>query len=163
MKLLALLLISILSFSSNLFAQDHSGHASHNMLLFGTDEVFADHIVYKEPHNFQVVVKVEFDQVAKDAYLKARADFPSEEFVFLLDPMDIGTIEQATSLSGKILRRTESSQAVVQSGITLDQSQFTLLFFNKLPLSLVGTVHNPNQNRAVGEPFCPRWPVNKCQ
>jgi hypothetical protein len=160
MKMLVLLLISISGFTSNLMAQNHSGHASHNMLLFGNDEVFADHIVYKEPHNFQVVVKVEFEQIAKDAYLAARADFPGEEIVFLLDPMDIETIELATSLSGKILRRSDSSQTVVLSGITLDQSQFKVLFFNKLPLSLAGNVHR----HGVSQPFCPRWPiVHKCQ
>lgn len=157
--MLALLLISISAFASNLLAQGHGGHASHNMLLFGTDEVFADHIVYKEPHNFQVVVKVLFDQIAKEAYLAARTDFPSEEIVFLLDPMDIETIEEAPSLSGKILRRTDTSQTVVQSGIVLDHTQFTVVFFNKLPLSLGSTAHH----RAASEPFCPRWPVHKCQ
>ena len=142
MKLLALILISLSSFASSLLADDHSGHTSHNMLLFGSDEVFADHIVYKEPHNFQVILKIDFDQATKEAYLEARANHPDEEIVFLLDPMNIETIEQAAVLSGKILLRTDSGQNVIRSEITLDQSQFKVLFFNKLPLSLARVIHD---------------------
>jgi hypothetical protein len=140
MKLLALILMSLSSFASGLLADDHSGHTSHNMLLFGTTEVFADHIVYKEPHNFQVVVKIDFDQVTKDAYLEAQANHPNEEIVFLLDPMNIETIEQATVLSGKIVLRSASGQIIIRSEITLDQNQFKVLFFNKLPLSLTRSI-----------------------
>lgn len=158
MKMLAVLLIFISSFATNLFADDHARHVSHGMLLFGSEEVFADHIVYKEPHNFQVILKVEFDDSTKANYLAARADFPTDEIVFMLDPMSIGSIETAVAISGKIIHRNETGQGIVQAGITLQDSQFDVIYFNELPLSLAGTVHY----RQGRELKCQRYPIVKC-
>ena len=90
--------------------------------------------------------------------MAARADFPTDEIVFMLDPMSIGSIETAVAISGKIIHRNETGQGIVQAGITLQDSQFDVIYFNELPLSLAGTVHY----RQGRELKCQRYPIVKC-
>jgi len=155
----SVMLISILSLSAPLHGEDHSRHVSHGMLLFGTEEVFADHIVYKEPHNYQIILKVEFDGETKQKYLDALSSYPSGEIIFMLDPLDIETIPSAFVITGKIIHRHASAASDVQTDISLASDQFEVVYFKKLPLSLSGSPHDRN----LCEPICPRYPVNKCQ
>jgi hypothetical protein len=46
--ILALITICLGSFNAS--AHDH--HVKHNMVIFGEDQVYASHIVYKVPHNY---------------------------------------------------------------------------------------------------------------
>ena len=63
MKNIAVLILIIANLTGvQSFAQDHAHHAKHNMVLFGDgDTYYASHIVYKEPHNFQVILKINLD------------------------------------------------------------------------------------------------------
>lgn len=116
---------------------DHTHHVKHNMVLFGRDEIFASHLVYKAPHNFQVVLSIALSGRAKDDYQHSRTAFPGDTFIFLLDEMHIDQIQQADRLSGKILRRDGAGEKHdVSLDVTLTRGQFKTLFFNELPLSL---------------------------
>lgn len=118
------------------FAQ-HDHHAKHNMLLFGTDEVFASHIVYKVPHNFQVVLQIALAPEVKQAYLDAKKAHPTDTFILLLDPMDISKVAEMETLSGTLLRSDAADQqATVSARVILKKGEFKILYFDELPLSL---------------------------
>lgn len=116
---------------------DHHNHPPHNMILLGQDEVFASHIVYKEPHNFQVLLKVDFDPETRSVYKNAKREHPNQLFIFLLDSMDIKMISEQTALTGKILfENTKNERVVIRQNVHLSQDQFKIIFFDELPLSL---------------------------
>lgn len=105
------------SFAAN---AQHQHDVKHNMLLFGTEEVFADHIVYKVPHNYQVILRVNFDSDVKQAYLNAKENYPKDTFIFLLDSMDIARIVDVESISGtdfktRFIRATRNNQGKCDS------------------------------------------------
>lgn len=114
-------------------------HPPHNMLLLGRDEIFASHIVYKAPHNYQVILKLRLPEKIRGEYLALRERNPEADLVFLLDEMDISRIASASTLSGtiRVLRGTGDFPR-----ITLDRDQFDLVFFNELPLSLENAAHH---------------------
>jgi hypothetical protein len=107
------------------------------MLLYGTDEVFAYHIVYKVPHNFQVILKVDFDEEVKQLYLRARSEYPNDVFIFLIDTMDIRQIGAAESISGTLIREDATKvREIVKEQVVLSKESFKILYFDELPLSL---------------------------
>ncbi|WP_413291075.1 hypothetical protein [Bdellovibrio sp. HCB337] len=129
-------LVLLLSIS----ASAHVHHAKHNMIFFGENEFYASHLVYKSPHNYQVLVKLQLDVNTKAVYAKVKKEFPKDLFIFLLDTMDIKEIESQEVLTGKILREDESGQRIdLATGLTFNKTQFKILFFNELPLSLEAT------------------------
>lgn len=118
-------------------ANEQQHHVKHNMVLVGTEEVFASHIVYKEPHNYQVILQLNFEESVLKEYTEARASFPEEQFILLLDHMDISKIQESTSLSGTLLRRTATGeQTTINAHVHLNQGSFKVLYFDELPLSL---------------------------
>ncbi len=109
-------------------------HVKHGMLIFGTEEIFADHIVFKDPHNFQVILSIEFNRDDKGIYLSAKEQHPNDTFILLLDPTNIEQIAEAQTLRGSLLRRDPSEkQEVLRENIVLTKDQFQILYFNKLP------------------------------
>lgn len=126
-------------FSIQVYAADgHSpDHAKHNMVLFGTETIFASHIVYKEPHNFQVILSVNLDEDSRKKYLIARNGNPNALFVFLLDPLDIKNISNIDVISGAIFYRDKNDERhdVVPS-VKLSKKDFNVIYFDELPLSL---------------------------
>lgn len=115
----------------------HSNHAKHNMVLFGDSEIFASHIVYKVPHNYQVILNIEFDQKTKDLYLNERVLHPADEFIFLLDDMDIKDITSAPSISGAISRTDAGGNRLeIIKNVQVDREHFKVIYFDELPLSL---------------------------
>lgn len=121
-------------------AQDHSHHPPHNMVLFGTSETYASHIVYKVPHNYQVILAVKFEASIQQEYLRAKANHPTSLFIFFLDSMHIGDIETTNTISGTIQYEDEQGErhAVVEN-VTLSKENFKIIYFNELPLSLAAT------------------------
>lgn len=112
-------------------------HTKHNMILLGETEVFASHIVYKEPHNFQVILRLGLDPEAKELYLAARKLHEKDLFIFLLDPMDIKEIASLSVISGKIFHRDANDEEhVILSNVTLSKENFSIFYFDELPLSL---------------------------
>jgi hypothetical protein len=112
-------------------------HAKHGMILLGESEIFASHIVYKEPHNYQVLLSVNLDENTKAAYLAAKRAAPQGLFVMLLDPLDIKEIAAQDVLTGSIFYRDESGQRrVVAPNVTVPKNNFHVIYFDELPLSL---------------------------
>jgi hypothetical protein len=142
MKNLVLLIASavLVCLAEQSSAQDHSHHPKHNMVLFGTSEIYASHIVYKVPHNYQVILEVKFDSSVQQEYLRAKAEHSSSLFIFLLDSMDIGKIETANSVSGTIqYEDSEGERHLVVEKVSLSKENFKVIYFNELPLSLANT------------------------
>ncbi len=118
-------------------ADDHAHHARHNMILHGTKEIFASHLVYKVPHNFQVIVRLKLSASVRRAYLAARAAYPEQTFILLLDPVSIGELAGAAQISGPLFRRdAEGVRVDVVPSVVLDRAQFEVVYSDELPLSL---------------------------
>lgn len=127
----------LLLISTFAFGADHGRYPKHNLILVGESEIFASHIVYKAPHNFQVILKLSLGEKTRDLYLTEKRAHPGEEFIFLLDEMDIAQIENAAEISGTIFRRNAGGEKVIiAQGQRLARDSFSVLYFDELPLSL---------------------------
>lgn len=114
----------------------HAAHLSkHNLVLFGQDEIFASHIVFKKPHNFQLILKVNLDDIAKRHYAQLKSINPEAQIVFLLDPMDLSSITQVTELSGVMKERGTPSK-ITPLQLKLSKNDFEIVYFEELPLDL---------------------------
>lgn len=127
-------------FGSTALADDqphHPAHPPHNMVLLGLDEVFASHIVYKTPHNFQVELAVKLPPDVQAVYRAARVEHPDDTYIFLLDSMSIADIGTQERLSGQVFRLdAEDRRTDLASDVVLERDAFRVVFFQKLPLSL---------------------------
>ena len=124
-----LLLLILLTFTSLTFAH------THNMIMLGEKEVFLSHIVYKVPHNFQVILKVKLDDVAMENYERARPT--SSLMILLLDHMDISQIQNVASVTGTMFSEDESgNRTEIQSRVKIERADFEVIYFDELPLSL---------------------------
>lgn len=126
-----MMLITQLAFSQ------HEHHAQHNMVMMGEKDIFISHIVYKVPHNYQVILQVNLDEMTLKHYLKAREALPDNMLVLLLDHMDISKIADMSSISGTIY--TEDKQGVreeIISNVVIDKANYKIIFFDQVPLIL---------------------------
>ena len=113
---------------------DHHHHPKHNMLIYGSEEIFASHVVYKAPHNYQVILSLTLPDDVKAAYLRGRATHPDESLYLLLDEMDISKIREMDSLSGTLQRETPTGEReTLATGVVINKDNFKILFFNELP------------------------------
>ncbi len=109
----------------------------HNMVLFGENEIFASHIVYKSPHNYQVILALTLNAGDRAAYLAAKKAHPSEQFTYLLDSMEIKDIASQSSIGGVVFYLDSADQKhLVLSRVVLSHESFRVIFFDELPLSL---------------------------
>lgn len=132
-----ILLLGLLTFSPFGFGGDHDHHAKHNMLLFGEAEIFASHLVYKVPHNYQVVLKLNLPANVKARYLNERALHPQDRFIFLLEEISIKDIESLPSIAASIFRIEDTGEKkVLFARVEVARENFTVLYLNELPLSL---------------------------
>jgi len=112
-------------------------HVKHNMVLYGNSEIFASHIVYKVPHNYQVIVKFTFEDDVKYLYLNEKAAFPKDQFIFLLDEMNISDIANQTFVSGTLLRTNSTGQRIeLRSRVLVPRRNFEIVYFKELPTDL---------------------------
>lgn len=154
-------LVQLAVLAMNLFmpqfalAHDPSHATRHNLVLFGRDETFASHIVYKAPHNFQVILEINFDFQTHQKYLLARQAQPDGLFIFLLEPIDISRIESADILKGALLYEdVQGHRHTVVPEIALTKESYRLVYFNELPLALgldQGQVAKPRVPGALEE------------
>ncbi len=113
---------------------DHHHHPKHNMLIYGFEEIFASHVVYKAPHNYQIILSLTLTDDVKTAYIRGRATHPDESLFLLLDEMDISKIREMDSLSGTLQRETSSGEReTLATGVVITKDNFKILFFNELP------------------------------
>lgn len=140
MTTLSLVLISLSGYS-----QDHSHHPKHNMILMGENQIFASHIVYKEPHNYQVLLQIDFDEVTRETYLASKKLHPDDLFILLLDPMDIKDITLQASISGTLLYENPDGQRTqVITNVFIPKENFKIIYFDEIPLSLKAGEANQN-------------------
>lgn len=132
------LFLSLALFTKASFSQDHTHHAKHNMVLFGeSDSFYASHIVYKVPHNYQVILKINFDSNSKEIIKNEMISNPKDQFILLLNHMDIRQINEMPILSGQIFRRSQYRlKTMIFPLVTLNPNDYTIIYFNELPLSL---------------------------
>jgi hypothetical protein len=137
MKLKLIVLYILLTFSPAAHGEEHDQHAKHNMLIFGRAEIYASHLLYKVPHNYQVMLKLELPPAVENLYLKERVKHPADKFIFLLDEMNISQIEKADGISASIFRRDRAGEKhVLVPRVELESKDFIVLYLNELPLSL---------------------------
>ena len=123
-------------------------HAKHNMILIGENEIFASHIVYLEPHNFQIIMQLTLNQANAKIYHDARLAHPNKQFIFLLDAT-LQQFESVSEISGKVFYTDEDGngsdkQVEVIPSLKLKKPEFKILYFQELPLSLAAPVPAPN-------------------
>ena len=129
-------LVSVITVS----AADHGGHNSHvkhNMILYGENEIFVSHLVYKAPHNYQVILRVQFPESVRNRYFETKKAHPDDAYIFLLDKMHIADIGGLDSITGT-LTRTDSDEVktVLAESVKIDKADYKVVFFNELPLNL---------------------------
>jgi hypothetical protein len=130
------ILISVLifvGFNANSQTQGPHAHPKHNMVLFGENEIFASHIVYKSPHNFQVILSLSLTADEQSKYLAAKTEHPSELFIYLLDPMDIKDIATTKSISGRVFYLDSAGgRHEVIADLAVASENFKVIYFDEL-------------------------------
>ncbi|WP_316839453.1 hypothetical protein [Pedobacter gandavensis] len=59
---------------------------THGMLLMGTETIYAEHLpMFRTPHDYQVILELEFSKEAVKKYRKDRAAYPAE-LVYTIEP-----------------------------------------------------------------------------
>ena len=112
-------------------------HVNHMMVLYGEDEIFASHVVYKAPHNYQVILKLNLPHVYCWIYLKEKEAHPSDQFIYILNPIDIRQIASLSAISGVVFRRDHRNQRFdLIPNLKIDRSDFEIVYYDELPLSL---------------------------
>jgi hypothetical protein len=83
----------------------------HGMLLFGDEVVYLSHLpMFAAPHNFQVLLEVELNDVARETYLADRHVAPVGIYTFVPEPFPIVELDSRadgparTSIDGTIFR-----------------------------------------------------------
>lgn len=130
--------VFIFGLSLTLSAENpHHKHVKHNMVIFGETEIFLSHIVYKSPHNYQVLLKIEPDEEFRQIYGDSRKNHPDDDYIFLLDGMNIAEIADSGSISGTLFRTDETGlKTILSPDVKIDRLHFKVFYFNELPLSL---------------------------
>lgn len=139
MKFLRLLTVTAINFFTiqASFAQGHAHHPPHNMLLFGEDRIYASHLVYRQPHNYQVVLRLDLDMATKALVAHEMRSYPNDTFIFLLDSMDISQIEAKPKISGKVFRRSsDETKHPILDKLELESRQYSVIYFSEIPLDL---------------------------
>ena len=120
---------------SQAFAQHN--HPQHKMIMYGENEIFMSHVVYKVPHNYQVILNVDLDEQSKAEYLKEKRIHKDDTFLFILDHMDISTIYDVSHLTGTLVRESIMfGRFEIAKKVRLDDENFKILYFNELPTHL---------------------------
>lgn len=158
-----LLIIGLLGATA--MAAEYHKHPTHNMVLFGKTEVFASHIVYKEPHNFQVILSLNLDQATKKAYLDSKNINPSDLQILLLDPMDIENIRNLSQISGKLLtENSKGERQIIVENVIIVRQNFEVVFLGELPVGLQTDFPFASLNFGESDDYtCVRRPVLKCE
>jgi hypothetical protein len=109
------------------------------MIMLGEKEIFISHIVYKVPHNYQVILKIKLDQNILTNYLQAKRNTPNNLMILLLDHMDISKIAEVSEISGTIF--TEDSlgnRTEIKPNVKIAKENFSIIYFDEVPLNLEG-------------------------
>jgi hypothetical protein len=129
------LVIIVLAFSLVVNAQSHTHHTKHNMVMYGESEVFLSHIVYKVPHNYQVILRIRISSEILHKYLEAKKS--ASQMIFLFDKMNISEIANASFIKGIIYSEdSEGVRTQIETDVKIEKQDFDIIYFNELPLVL---------------------------
>lgn len=161
------LLLAISIFLTSAASAQTEHLVKHNMVLVGESEIFASHIVYKEPHNYQVILGLNLDPTIKAAYQHERRSHPGDTFIYLLDDMHIAHIRHRSEISGTIFRKDSlGNKVTIAEGVRLPAGAFRVLYFNELPLSLASEPQLAAASGSCPKPggavICYRLPNGTC-
>ncbi len=124
--------------SATSFAQ-HEHHVKHNMVMMGEQEIFVSHIVYKVPHNYQVILKIKLSPKVLVQYLKAKSAHPNNLMILLLDHMDISKIAEISEITGTIYSKDSlGNRTEILSGVQIAKENFSVVYFDEVPVNLEG-------------------------
>jgi hypothetical protein len=135
--MLVAMVLALMGVSSSGMAQSHEHLSKHGFVLMGDEQIFASHIVYKHPHNYQILIELTFDAKTTQVLRNARAAEPENLFVFVLDPLDLTQIASQRSLTGIIQSRNKNDErTTIIDGVVVANRFFKIIYFEELPLSL---------------------------
>ena len=79
--------VVFLLLASSIVAQHHHDKpATHGMLLVGRGAIYASHLpMFHSPHDYQIILKLKFDDKGNQKYLEDRKAHP-EELVYTIEP-----------------------------------------------------------------------------
>lgn len=131
-----LFMIPIFALVANAEEHSHEHHAKHNMVLYGDSQLYLSHLVYKVPHNYQVILAVKLHPDGKVGYEISKALHPEAQHIFQLDEIDISKINtEKMNLTGTLSRLdAEGKKTVLATEIPI--TEYSVVYFNELPLSL---------------------------
>ena len=127
-------ILILLFFISSFSYGQHQHHPKHNMIMMGEGEIFLSHIVYKVPHNYQVLLEIKLDAESRKAYISSKKAYPDQLHILLLDHMDISQIGTMETLSGAMLR--ESGEIRIEILKRVEVESFKLIYLDEVPLNL---------------------------
>ncbi|MHA7191987.1 hypothetical protein ACX80N_17010 [Arthrobacter sp. MDT2-16] len=127
---------------------EHGSMGVHGMLLFGGDVLYLSHLpMFQHPHNFQVILQVEFDEVAGKSLRADRANDDNDLYTFEpvefhiteLDPSGDGPAR--SSIEGTVYRgHFERGGQPIFRGAVANVSR--VVYFSKLDFHADHTVNS---------------------
>jgi hypothetical protein len=130
------------SFSISSFAGNPDHHIKHYMLVFGENPLFLSHVVYKSPHNFQVILQASLPTDILVQYQREKVLHPEDQILLLLEPIEIGKINtERPTLKGSLLREAKDG-TTVEISPEVPVLNYQMIYFNELPLSLEAGSHH---------------------
>lgn len=119
---------------------NHDHQARHNMIVYGNqDQLFASHMIYKFPHNYQVILKIDLGSQNKSLLTEALANSNTRNVLFVLDRMNIGEIQTKPVLTGALEQElNDGSSQILVDHLEVSPENYSIIYFEELPLSLAG-------------------------
>lgn len=142
--MIRILLIALSFFQSVVSAQSHEHHVKHNMALYGNESgLYLSHLVYKSPHNYQVILKVNLPPKYAKLYERLE-NHPDDLFLMILNPMEISRIQEKPVLTGPVVRTEKSgTRETIYERVLLQPEDYSIIYFAELPLNLSGKSTQP--------------------
>ncbi len=127
-------LFLFLCFCVEVYGQDHgTHHAKHGFLIYGKETLFASHIVYKVPHNYQVILQLQSIKELDGLPEVIKSQFPNNKLVLVFDEMDLTQIVHQPIITGMLYREDEEGVRHPLKTMSIDSSDYEVIFFNELP------------------------------
>lgn len=138
MLMLTIILVALATFAQGSGSgqpPDHSHHTvKHYFVLMGENEVFASHVVYRPPHNYQVLMKVQLPAEIETKYLESKKQFPKATFLLYFNPFVVSEIQSYPVLKGVLLQQNPDGQeTLIAENLSLDAKDYQIFYFEEVP------------------------------
>ncbi len=117
---------------------DHSHHnVKHNFIMYGENPIYASHLIYKAPHNFQVILQLNLSSQLVTSISELRIQNPNAVFYFEALNLDFSEFSNVNELTGAIFYEDEAGRrhTVIESN-SITKDNFKVIYFYQLPLDL---------------------------